>query len=396
MEGEKASASSGFLANLSPSPLSEEAKGSDPFSEEPTAIAVVTPEVAEEEEEEGWLSTTTPSDLCGGDTTSAETVLETVDSCVNCMNGIDATTAESEDPAFVVPRIDAASHFFVPFDPLLLTQMDLLCGTEESSTRSSCPSMTTTNAEVQTTHKNNLEHTAVSTVCELCEMQLYKKDDNDHHPSLKMPCCPGRSLCSTCFRMISYPLHERLDWNDPDHRVGRCPFCKMWIQMDQDPRSGMLAVSNPSSSSCCGICNQTKDICWLRKRLGESPEQQQQQEVVVCDACFLGQVQPLWYECRTCRVRQSIQHPMYRYQPSPDAFGNQTWTCLSCGKFTYWRIVAQQCRYIPIGDAPWIREDALLTEAQTRIHEIQKAVIKEQLQVMEAKQGTQEETCIII
>ena len=84
----------------------------------------------------------------------------------------------------------------------------------------------------------------------------------------------------------------------------------------------------------------------------------------VCDACLLGTRYALKYECDRCHGVQRIPHPMWRYQPTPDAYGGATWACHGrCGDYTYWRVVRGDLARIPAQERPeawgtgeWLRE----------------------------------------
>merc|ERR1712013_129694 len=79
-----------------------------------------------------------------------------------------------------------------------------------------------------------------------------------------------------------------------------------------------------------------------------------------CDNCWLCYAYPevynFEYECVRCGRFQTIPHPMYRYQPAPDAFppeGGPTWAChRGCGDYTIWRIKADQVENVPAADKP--------------------------------------------
>ena len=73
----------------------------------------------------------------------------------------------------------------------------------------------------------------------------------------------------------------------------------------------------------------------------------------VCDACTMGSRHRLRYECRGCGGAQMIPHPMWRYQPSPAAFGDVSWAChVRCGDYTKWRVLPSDLPRVPLADAP--------------------------------------------
>ncbi|EGB11509.1 hypothetical protein AURANDRAFT_70956 [Aureococcus anophagefferens] len=76
-----------------------------------------------------------------------------------------------------------------------------------------------------------------------------------------------------------------------------------------------------------------------------------------------GDWYPLRYECEGCGKHQRIGHPMWRYQASPTEFGTTTWACHRlCRRQTNWRLIAEDVRRVPDGDAPesWGRRDEWL------------------------------------
>ena len=98
----------------------------------------------------------------------------------------------------------------------------------------------------------------------------------------------------------------------------------------------------------CRLCMQEKDLVDERS---------------VCDACAYGARFTLRHECSVCAHVQRIPHPMWRYQPSAEAFGNVSWACHGrCGTFTWWRVVAEDVHLVPPEDAPasWGTTDAWL------------------------------------
>lgn len=169
----------------------------------------------------------------------------------------------------------------------------------------------------------------------------------------KLPCCGHADatstikVCTSCVLVLTTPT-----W-DSSSRVGRCPRCRSWIVLKNQITEEELEISTVTAAGKCKICNQIKD------HLVEDGTN--------CDACFLGRRHPLLYECETCHCTQQIPHPMYRYQASPEQFGTVTWACHgACGKFTRWRVRSDQVGLIPLGDAPW-GKDQYLQSARARV-----------------------------
>ncbi|CAB9498862.1 expressed unknown protein [Seminavis robusta] len=159
-----------------------------------------------------------------------------------------------------------------------------------------------------------------------------------------LPCCGAQEygssatfikVCTSCILVLTSPSSSGA------HRVGRCPRCLNWIRVKipEPAERNVVSVEKVHVSGKCLICNQNKDY------LVDNDS--------VCDSCFLGRRQPLKYECQQCHCVQKIPHPMYRYQKTKDAFGNVTWACQGkCGRFTKWMIRPEEVHRIPLGDAP--------------------------------------------
>lgn len=176
-----------------------------------------------------------------------------------------------------------------------------------------------------------------------------------------LPCC-GRNqdgssssvikVCTSCILVLTSPS------SSTSQRVGRCPRCFEWIkvQLPQSSEKNIVTVEKIDVSGPCLICNQNKDV------LVENDN--------ICDSCYLGRRQPLKYECQQCHGIQKIPHPMYRYQKSEDVFGNVTWACQGkCGRFTNWKIQPEELHRVPLGDAPksWGTDYITLARKRVRI-----------------------------
>jgi hypothetical protein len=174
----------------------------------------------------------------------------------------------------------------------------------------------------------------------------------------KFPCC-GHSgteetttvkICNACVLVITSPT------SDGTSRIGRCPRCRVWIvvKTPQSTDDFELEITAVAAAGQCLVCNQVKE------HLVEDES--------VCDACFVGRRHPFLYECQQCHVTQRIPHPMYRYQAMPDQFGNATWACQGrCGSFTNWRIRADQLPLVPVGDAPDAWGEDFMETARMRV-----------------------------
>lgn len=186
-----------------------------------------------------------------------------------------------------------------------------------------------------------------------------------------MPCCDrdtaSVSLCGPCMRFIC---------SRGPGGVGRCPKCRAHVRpasnttapvqsrREEDaPSRSYRAPSRPGdafegeghNAFELAVMRGTCRLCMQEKHLVD--------ERSVCDACAYGARFPLRYECSVCAHLQRIPHPMWRYQPSAEAFGNVSWACHGrCGAFTWWRIIAEDAHLVPPEDAPasWGTVDAWL------------------------------------
>lgn len=174
-----------------------------------------------------------------------------------------------------------------------------------------------------------------------------------------LPCCGGQQngstasfikVCTSCILVLTTKSSKGV------HRVGRCPRCFEWIKvhLPEASQKNVVRVEKVDAAGPCLICNQNKDV------LVEDDN--------ICDACFLGRRQPLKYECQQCHEVQKIPHPMYRYQESEDKFGTVTWACQGkCGRFTKWKIQLEEIQRIPLGDAPKSWESDYISLARKRV-----------------------------
>jgi len=177
-----------------------------------------------------------------------------------------------------------------------------------------------------------------------------------------LPCCGAdgkeetstTKVCTACMLLLSSPT------SDSNTRIGRCPRCRSWISVSTS-NMPLLSILPVTTAGKCQICNQTKA--------------QLVENAAVCDACFLGRRRPLVYECKECRGRQMIPHPMYRYQDTIADFGTTSWACQGrCQNFTMWRILFDQVKLIPAGDAPEEWGEDYLEVARERVMEARRGI----------------------
>ena len=311
--------------------------------------------------------------------------LETMDSCVGCVEGVELQhdfeksigTAELIESSIATTHQELSaleaslirSQIKEKQDARVLTlaslnEIDLLnmCCSEDGTERAAGPpSTTTTCSESGEEHALNQEifkktlpggSEEETLQCAIC----FDEASSTNIKFAKFPCCghadetSSIKVCTTCLIVLSNPT------SDGTARVGRCPRCRSWIvvRTPSSSENSDLEISTVVNAGTCKICMQVKE------HLVENAS--------VCDACFLGRRYPLLYECEHCHVTQRIPHPMYRYQSSPEEFGNVTWACQGrCRKFTHWRIRPDQVVSIPIGDAPELWDNNYLEAARLRV-----------------------------
>jgi len=165
---------------------------------------------------------------------------------------------------------------------------------------------------------------------------------SDDAPVAELPChvAPAGSTMQYCVRCI------QIICETSPGGVGRCPTCRAFLKKAD---GSTFEVSDRVET--CTLCQQPRTI------IGDIRGHP------VCDACMLGNQNPLRYECQRCGRNQRIPHPMYRYQATPEEFGNDSWACHNaCGDFTHWRVLAADVALVPDADAPegWGRREEWL------------------------------------
>lgn len=167
-----------------------------------------------------------------------------------------------------------------------------------------------------------------------------------------MPCCDREgATMAFCLRCVEIVCQQ-----GPGH-VGRCPKCRGFVKMAADGRGVELATLRGT----CVMCRQDRQLV----------------DSGTCDACALGMIHRLRYECQRCGGVQMIPHPMWRYQPTPAEFGHVSWAChVSCGDYTKWRVTPADMPRVPLADAPesWgVRDEWLAGVRQLRRRELEGA-----------------------
>ena len=186
--------------------------------------------------------------------------------------------------------------------------------------------------------------------CAVCFESPLAEDDDDA-PSrdgaagvrARMPCCDRgegatTAVCARCVEVIC---------SQGPGGVGRCPRCRAYVTVarapDPDRPQPRVVVTLADARGTCVTCRQQRELILHLDPRGRGQ----------CDACALGARHPLLYECARCGGVQRIPHPMWRYQPTPDAFGDVTWAChVACGDYTTWRVHPDEAGNVPLADAP--------------------------------------------
>lgn len=338
----------------------------------------------------------------------ADLVLETIDSCVACAEGVQSQHDFEERGSLSRAKVSSAEHGLTDAEAAWIRlqvaeetkkknvegepnedehehdalasimQMQLppidtlnLCGNDEFDDDHAARQVNTNNRNVLSIQKTSptssktTDATASSPTpsllqvsCAICFDEAGGTTPESPHSTVTfchLPCCGSdekQEICTSCILLLTHPTSDR------GARVGRCPRCRAWIAVQTDSPTGLVTdVQAVQSEGQCQVCNQHKAV------LVENDEN-------VCDACFLGRRRPLIYECEQCHATQKIPHPMYRYQPKVDAFGKTSWACQGlCQNFTMWRILPEQLRLIPPGDTPEEWGDDYLQIARDRIKE---------------------------
>lgn len=215
-----------------------------------------------------------------------------------------------------------------------------------------------------------------STSCAVCF--------EDGSPPVPMPCCgKAGSTVAYCRRCIEMVCTMAAD----EDGVGRCPSCRTHIRMSEPGEHGG-EVQVVEKRGTCMMCMSENKV------LGDQG---------MCDACVLGDRFPLRYECSGCRLIQTIPHPMWRYQATPESFGTATWAChMMCDDFTNWRVLPEDAAKVPHFDCPetWTgrREEWLASIRRRRLREQRAngAASSAPSSLRQHVRGTGEEECVVL
>jgi hypothetical protein len=183
-----------------------------------------------------------------------------------------------------------------------------------------------------------------------------------------LPCC-GHHLCWPCVEALTIPSARNAK-SDDGRRVGHCPCCRSWIVVEATPANSDNDRASKNAKHpvtwqrlpdihLVSVAGKCQECCQIKQLLLDGS---------VCDACIVGrQCPPLAYECDCCGHAQRISHPMYRYQPVPDAFGTVGWQCGACNQISRWRIRPDQLDLVLVGDAPATWNDDSMEKARRRV-----------------------------
>jgi hypothetical protein len=180
-----------------------------------------------------------------------------------------------------------------------------------------------------------------------------------------LPCCESEEGSVDNFKVcMACMLVLTVATNDGSSRVGRCPRCRTWLSVNTlHSTSARMDIQKIENSGKCETCLHIKNTL-----IAEDPP--------VCDACFLGREAPLIYECEECHQAQTIHSTMYRSQLTATTVGNEMWPCNTCQKSTHWKIRFEQLTLIPAGDIPEEWGDHSLELARSKVQKARRGIAK--------------------
>ena len=188
------------------------------------------------------------------------------------------------------------------------------------------------------------------------------------------------NVCMSCILVLTTAT------TDGSARVGRCPRCRGWISAST-MHSPNVGLSVQTLQGCEGKCDTCQEV---NNPLVE-------QNPPTCDACFLGKRCSLSYECQDCHEVQTIPHPLYRCQETAESYGNTKWECHGkCKKPTNWKICKDQLSLIPAGDVPAKWGDDCLQLARARVKEARRGIAQFDLLDKQRSNHANDEGCVIL
>jgi hypothetical protein len=210
--------------------------------------------------------------------------------------------------------------------------------------------------------------------CEIC-LDISEPISSRRITFCHFPCCVTTSnVCAACILVLTTAT------TDGTARVGRCPRCRSWIVATtlHSPNAGM-AIRALDIRGHCTSCGEEDNILV---------------EPDTCDACFVGKQTPLLYECQECQETQTIPCPLYRHQTTADSFGDKTHECSKCQTSTHWKICESQLTMISAGDIPTEWGDDYLQLARQRVQYARQGIAK--LQMFDPNEHAQDDVCLIL
>jgi hypothetical protein len=253
---------------------------------------------------------------------SNDAVLESLDSCVACAEGVDAQHQYEEK--ILEEHLTSKQHGLTEKEVDVIRRQLLAVEQKRGGIFPDVDDLNLCGIDSSDDHNQF----GINERCAACLEQ-----PKGNIGLAEMPCCGqqegsapqehNNQLCTACILLLCSPT------SGATSRVGRCLTCRQWLSVTTIDSTVSIGVI--TTEGHCDVCNQTKS------HLVEDGK--------VCDACFLGKRRALLYECKECHGHQRIPHPMYRYQPTVEEFGDVSWGCqLECQKFTNWKIVEDQAK----------------------------------------------------
>lgn len=200
-----------------------------------------------------------------------------------------------------------------------------------------------------------------------------------------LPCCHTEESNDNFKICTACMLVLTVVTNDGASRVGRCPRCRTWIAVNTlHSTSAVMDVRTMNTSGKCESC-----LRITTPLITENP--------AICDACFLGREVPLIYECEECHQSKTIHSTMYRSQHTPTSVGSEMWPCDTCEKSTHWTIRFEQLTLIPAGDIPEEWGHIALELARTRVKKARQGIAKLDLLGRNAQgMRTKDDRCVVM
>jgi hypothetical protein len=382
-----------------------------------------------------------PAQLAAKLPNGCDVVLDSLDSCVGCVEGIDTQHRFEEGlrERAIQQRKIAAEHGLSEAEATLirlqmidgeaiskavqstLPELDIMnmCGNDDIFDEHTCGGVVSpTDTTVATSqpgddliasrvksarslvdvaddeiHEANLAEMPVEESAKYCA--VCSDEESVKNPGSKkamtlcrLPCCDVKDdngddtsnniqVCLACVLVLTSAT------SDGACRVGRCLRCRSWLSIQTHHSLNVItSIRKLDVGGQCETCLQSKDTLV-------------EHDPPTCDACFLSKISSLSYECEECHQTQNIAHPLYRCQPVSSSFGNEMWPCDRCQKSSHWRIGTDQLALIPANDIPLDWEEDFLEVARVRVQTARRGIAKLDLRGRDADGQMKEECCIL-